>query len=187
MAGGNQVTRTAFLLLLLGACASSIDVKTSGDPDADFSGLETYAWGDRPLLDPGFDAEFVDGIVRGTVDRELAARGFRLVSTGDPDFVVSYSAVLQRKVTRADEEDAATAGYYEREQRDRLRITEKSEEQVDVHEYTEGRLILDMVDPGTHTLLWRGKASDEVFAKDLKLKRRQRVVAALTKMLQELP
>ena len=125
--------------------------------------------------------------MRETVDRELAARGFRRVETGAPDFVVSYSAVLQRKVTRADEEDEATAGYYEREPKDRPRITENRGEAVEVHEYTEGRLILDMIDPESQTLLWRGKASDEVFAKDLRLKRRQRVVAAIDRMLKEFP
>jgi len=179
--------RYPLLLLLLGACASSIDVKTSGDPDADFGGRETYAWGARPQLDPGFDAEFLDRTVREAVDRELAARGFRLVASGDADFVVSYSAVLQHRVTRADEEDPATAGYYEREPKDRLRITEDAGEDVAIHEYTEGRIILDMIDPEAQTVLWRGKASDEVFAKDLRLKRRQRIVAAITKMLREFP
>jgi hypothetical protein len=97
------------IVLALGAC-SQFRVWSRHDPGADFAGLRTYAWlpldqaepADQQVLD-----RYIDARIRGAVDRELGAKGYRAAGSEAPDFLLNY-----RLASAPGEETRATRGSY---------------------------------------------------------------------------
>jgi hypothetical protein len=133
-------------MMALAAC-SGLQVETEFDPQADFSGLETYAWAERGKR--GGEARApVDRYIKTVVDRELAAKGYQKASS-DPDFLVGYFAVSQAQMAVTNLYDYwGYGGGYTRTQ--------------DVSHYQQGALIVGVIDPATTQLLWTGLARDAV-------------------------
>lgn len=133
----------AFAATTLAACSSfatDIDYDTSHD----FSSLHTYAWIDQQ------DDSIEMKRVREAVGAELRARGFEATDTR-PDFQVAAHVSTQ----------------------DRLRVVDwgytcpphgdwHGGRDIDVWQYEEGTLILDVIDPGQTALVWRGTASKAI-------------------------
>jgi len=128
---------------LLASC-SSLSTNFDYDTSHDFSGLHTYSWTDKQ--DDSLDLKRV----HEAVDATLSQRGFQL-SDSKPDFQVA--AHISRQ--------------------DKLRVTDwgytygprnywYGGHDVDVTQYQEGTLILDVVDPTKKQLVWRGTASRPV-------------------------
>jgi hypothetical protein len=151
------------------ACAHSVRVSTQVAPDANLSGLQTF----RILATPprrvdaasaySSDPMLANSITnRALVDDLTSAfegRGYAL-SIGNPDFTVAYYASTREKldITNWD------YGYrWHRWPRDRQMVTQ----------YTEGTVVVDVIDPSTNELLWRGQGvasvSDDpaTYAKEL--------------------
>lgn len=84
------------------------------------------------------------------VDRHLAAKGYRRVESGEPDFLVDYHAAIEDRMS------VATSYGWHRPPENRPDPT------TEVVHYREGTLILDVVDPGTGRQIWRGWAIDVV-------------------------
>ncbi|WP_455223224.1 DUF4136 domain-containing protein [Kaarinaea lacus] len=90
------------LILLLNISCTSIRTHTSHDSSIDFTRLKTYAWGENSInvarLGRGADA-MLNGVehmarrdIQPIVDGMLADKGFTVISSGDPDFIVTYKA-----------------------------------------------------------------------------------------------
>jgi hypothetical protein len=120
---------------------SGISVETDYDRAADFASLKTYRWieherddTDNPLMrDP-----LIRSHVRTSIDTTLAAKGYRLIESGRPDFLVAYYFTARNRVD-------VTYGYWY--------------PYPDVYRYKEGTLIIDIVDPEKKQLIWRGWAT----------------------------
>lgn len=132
------------LASLTSASCSSLSTNFDYDTSHDFSGLRTYAWTEKQ--DDSIDLKRV----HAAVDATLAQRGFTL-SSSNPDFQVA--AHISRK--------------------DKLRVTDwgytagprsywYGGHDVDVTQYEEGTLILDVIDSDKKQLIWRGTASRPV-------------------------
>ena len=82
-------------LLCLGALlagCSTLRVSTDYDPAAVFSGLNTYAWitnGNGTRGDPRLKDAQLDALVKDAVEAEMARRGLRKATTGEPDVLVA--------------------------------------------------------------------------------------------------
>lgn len=86
---GRHAVMTGLLTTLALGCAS-LGVRVDYDRQASFAGLSTYAWVDSARIAPdSLASPFLDRRVRRAVDRGLTARGFRLDSSGRPDFLVT--------------------------------------------------------------------------------------------------
>ena len=188
-----QIRRT----LLLVACAmlagcSTLEVRYDYDPKADFAGLKTYDWLEepkKPTGDPRIDDNTIlKSRVHTAVDSALAAQGFRQVET-DPDFLVAYHVSLDRRQSVQTLNSYYGYGpgwgygygaYY------RPGYWAGPPETY-VYEYEEGTLILDIVDPETKELIWRGSAQDEVSFKSSPEKDQKQLDQAVTKMLENFP
>lgn len=93
----------AGMVLLLAAASASTQtttpkygVKVTVDKATDFGALKTYAWDRGPgwrAPDPAVDAQIV-----AAVDRQLAALGFRQVTTGAGDVDVVYAALRRTDI-----------------------------------------------------------------------------------------
>jgi hypothetical protein len=149
-------------MLLLCAC-STVRVSQDYRLGTNFSDLKTYRWqpvaedikGDAPMDDPLRDER-----IRKAVERNLSAMGFRKVSEDRPDFFIE----VQYSVYRVSESNDVRGevgigtwggphgsyggisvgpgwGFYTRQ---------------------EGMLHIDVIDPQSGTILWRGKGTHSV-------------------------
>jgi hypothetical protein len=122
------------------------------------------------------------------VDSELAARGFRKV-TSDPDFLVAYHVSLDRRqsVQTLNSYYGYGPGWgYGYGSSYRPGYWAGAPEAY-VYEYEEGTLILDIVDPENKELMWRGSAQDEVHFKSTPGEDRAQLNEAVHKMLEKFP
>jgi hypothetical protein len=136
---------------LLAAGCSSVSTSFDYDTEADFSQLRTFAWmpSDQPAGSGAQQARLSNDLftqrLRRAVNANLEAKGYS-IDTEDPDFVVVYHTGVQDKVNVTNW--GYTYGPY----------WGPWGQSVDVHQYTEGTLIIDFIDWETKNLIWRGTA-----------------------------
>jgi hypothetical protein len=153
----------SILAVMLGAvgCAPSVTVSHDRDPTADLSGLRDYRW-----LPQRTSAALLDARVKAAVNDQLFRKGY-LGEAARPDFYVAYYVGARDRI------DVTTWGYGYR--------------RTDVREYTEGTLIVDVIDARTMQLVWRSFAQGTLDPSASPQDRDQRLRAAVTKMLKEFP
>ncbi|MDB4870589.1 MAG: hypothetical protein JWL97_1593 [Gemmatimonadales bacterium] len=155
--------------LALGACSHNIEVRTIAAPDAIFAGRSTFLIlptppprGGSPLAanDPMLVNSITYEAIRDEIRRAFEAKGY-VYSPGSADLAVAYYA------SAAPVLDVRTFDYgYDWRGFPR--------QYVDVVQYTQGTVIIDVIDPATHKLLWRGQGVAAVdtdpnkFAKELR-------------------
>ena len=157
----------AIMAMLLAAC-SGLPVSTDYAPDVDFSGLKTYAWLAPPVKavssDPEADNDLVRQRIISAVDGQLQARGFVLVDAeSEADMLVTYHNGLEDKVSVDNFGGWHTHfGYYpcyhcyHRPGFSYFGDPYFFHDDVWVRNYTENTLIVDIVDPASRSLIWRG-------------------------------
>jgi hypothetical protein len=142
----------ATLVVMGGAGCVTMDVRTEHDPRASFEGWETFAWmPDRPAIEAD-GRPWVGRMVRQAVEAELARQGYRLDSSA-PDLWINYYVA-----SGADLDIMTTFSVYGRPDRFGPDVRHTSEETV----FVSGTLVLDVLQPGTRALLWRGVAEQAV-------------------------
>lgn len=170
----------AALTLPLVGC-SRVTVTTEHDPSASFSGLQTYAWRPGPqqaVGDPRFDSTLINQRVRAAIDRVLASKGYRAAATGTtPDFLVGYHAVVRRKTSSQtiNRWYGYRAGGW------------RGGPQTTAHDYDQGTLLIDIIDPATMQLLWRGTGTGAVEPQASPETREQRINDAVERILADFP
>jgi hypothetical protein len=173
--------RTAVAALLLAAC-SSVTVSTDYDPGADFAGLKTWAWLPRKAGatgDPRLDSTLVHERIRHAVETQLAARGYEKAAVARADFLVAYHTAVERKM----DVDTIYRGYGY----GRGAWAWGAGHETMVYEYDQGTLLLDVLDPKAHRLLWRGSASAVVSEHSTPEKRTKLVNEAVSRLLDRFP
>ncbi len=203
----NVASLSCLLLWTLAGCAV-IQVETDYDPAADFSGLRTYAWAPLPpkeVRDPRKDTSFLDARIRHAVDTQLTGKGFRQVDSeadddrgdGDEaDLIVTYQTSVETKT------DVDTVERYEtfggplggRRRGPGRRHGHFArpwigyvETETRTYEYEEGSFILDLVNPKTQRLLWRGWARAVIERGSSPEKRTERISEAVRRLFAEFP
>ena len=180
------------VMAALVAGCSSIETSYDYDPKANFAGLKTYEWLKEPQKltgDPRIDGNTIlANRIHEAVDTELAARGFRKVSS-DPDFLVAYHVSLDKR--RSVQTLNSYYGYgpgwgYGYGASYRPGYWAGAPETY-VYEYEEGTLILDIVNPENKELIWRGSAQDEVHFKSTPEKDQTQLNEAVHKILEKFP
>ena len=127
-----------------GAFAQKITIES--DQSVDFSRYKTFAIRDGQLnsKNPILNSELVKKQIEVDIASGLTARGLMLV-TGKSDLNVRYHLGTARKA-EVERYPAGWRGYGTRV----VRVP-----------YTEGTLVIDLRDPTTRSLVWRGIASEE--------------------------
>lgn len=145
------------LLGLLAAGCAGINVKQDYDPSADFSRLRTFNWQSpvqKPVGNELVDSTLLDSRIRAAVERELVAKGHRKTAQA-PDYLVAYSYTIKGGI----ENDPDT--------RVGVGVGRGSHSggfgSVGVGftlggDYEQDTLIIDIIDPASNTLIWRGFA-----------------------------
>ena len=134
------------LAVLSAALASAQKITVEFDQAADFSRYKTFAIRDGQLnsRNPALNSELVKKRIESDIVRDLTARGLEM-TIGRSDLNVRYHFGSARKA----EIERYPAGWYGMGTRV-VRVP-----------YTEGTLVIDLRDPSTRSLVWRGIASEE--------------------------
>jgi hypothetical protein len=153
------------------ACSPGFNVRTTVAPDANLSALRTYyvlaapsRRADAPPLppsDPMLNNSITNRQLRSDLQQAFAAHGYTPASRQDADFFVAYYAGTMAKL------DTTYWGpTWDPAWRYRYRWRAGwawpwygglGRTVAQVREYTEGQLIVDVVDRRTHELVWRGQ------------------------------
>lgn len=175
--------RLLVLALLLGlAACSSLRVDTDYDTSRDFNGLRTYGWltlpqpgGDAEVIDPLVDNDLMNRRVQRAVEAALAGRGYHKIA-GDQaaDFYVTYHLKAEQKLSVDSFHNhygyypcwggCFRHGYgyghgyngygYGAGYGPGFGLSHD----ISVRSYTQGTFMLDVVDPASRELMWRGVA-----------------------------
>ena len=179
-------------LLLLGAlvgtafvgCSSGVQVRTAVEPTADLAGLHTFyvltapqrSANATPLSasDPMLDNSITNRALRGDLTQALQARGYTPASAESADFLVAYYAGTQQKLDTTYWGPSFDRGwrYRYRGRRDWAwpyygasyygAMNPWAYGRTSVTASTEGKVIVDLTDPKTNELLWRGQGVEPV-------------------------
>jgi len=161
---------TAAALLALGACAPAISVRTALSPDASLTGLHTFRVLPTPqpkiasavssTNDPMLVNSISNRALRADLAQEFAGLGY-VASDSNPDFCVAYYASTNQKldVTYWDYGYAWRPHWWSGWGRrwGRGWGGDWGIQSPTVTQYTEGTVIVDVIDPKTKDLLWRGQ------------------------------
>src|SRR5450755_2190485 len=128
------------------AAAFGQKVTIEFDQAADFTRYKTFAIRDGQLnsRNPALNSELVKKQIENDIVRDLSARGLE-VTAGKADLNVRYRFGSARK-SELESYPAGWRGYGTRV----VRVP-----------YTEGTLVIDLRDPSTRSLVWRGISSEE--------------------------
>jgi hypothetical protein len=141
------------LVLAAAGCGTSIQTSYDYDVNADFETYRSYNWIPVPELEPGSSRQAVqrndllDKRIKNHVNAQLQERGLTL-DTNTPDLLIVYHTGVQDKVQVTDWGYRYSDHYWGWGGRE-----------VDVYNYEEGTLILDLIDAATQNLVWRGAGS----------------------------
>jgi hypothetical protein len=152
---------------MIGACASpGPKIQVQKDPVANLGAYKTFNFF-SPL---GTDRDGYESIVSATLKEvttnELVARGYAMSET--PDFLVNFGGKLNEKMKVSSSPAAPMPGPYWGYYGYRYGYYDPfyRPEQVNVSQYTEGTLTLDIVDAKSKRLVWEsvavGKVTDKV-------------------------
>jgi hypothetical protein len=145
------ISLSMLAVISLIAC-SNVGVKTDFDPDIDFTSYKTYDWlniDSRQGESTYANVELVDQRIKRAVDEQLTDFGYIHADNGQPDFLVAYYTITN------DKERAADYGYRYFGHSHRVN-------DVQVYQYDQGTLIIDIVDTKLNQLIWRGWASQSL-------------------------
>ena len=172
----------------LGVACSGVRVKTDYDPGVEFGSLRTFAWIDPELreeprpenaapTDPFTHNTLIDKRVRDEIETQLTSRGFRRAAEGEtPDFLLRYELV-SRQVDR-DYPVFVSGGYGYGHRGYGYGSGVGYGSSVT---YDEGTLIIDVIDPASQRIAWRGYGTSQSRDLQLDAERVQRTVSEILK------
>ena len=172
----------AAIMLALTACAS-VDVRTVTSPDANLGALRTFSVMPQPEKrsteaqqsnDPMLENSITNRALRADVVTGFKNRGY--VLSDRPDFAVAYYASTTEKLDVTDWDYGyrydplwwSGPGPYEQ-----------------VVSYTQGTVIVDVINPSTKELLWRGQGVARV--SDDEAQYEQDLLKTVTAILDKFP
>jgi hypothetical protein len=144
---GSQALALFILGLFAAQGARAQKVTTEFDQTIDFSHYKTFAIRDGQLnsRNPALNSPLVKKQIEADIERDLAAKGLAMVTSGPSDLNIRYTFGAARKT----EVEAYPAGWYGFGTR-YVRVP-----------YAEGTLVIDLRDPTTRSLVWRAIAPEE--------------------------
>lgn len=154
-----KIAATVVGLGLLMAC-SNYTVKTDFDPTVTYSSYRTFDWyaASKKAKGKGSGTDpIMDRRVRAAVQGVLEAKGFKQETVAEPDFLVTYYPIYQKRRYRTTTTVGGGYGYGWGWRHWGYGVgTRFSTSQV--HQYREGTIVLEIVDSKSNQLVWQGSA-----------------------------
>jgi Domain of unknown function (DUF4136) len=151
-----------FAILIVGGtlagCAHT-NVRTDFDPTADFASYHTYYWaGGRDVSGGGLENSLVDKRIKDIIGAQLSAKGLSEVAEdAKPDLAIVYWIGAKDKVSVQTVPSTATTQRVVWSRYDPYSSGRwgRTYDEVIVRNYTEGTLIVDLIDANKKQLAWR--------------------------------
>ena len=179
-----QTTIIVLLAAVLAGCASQ-NVNWDYDPRQEPGELRTYAWlqSNKEIKEKGyqFDA-LTDQRVHEAVNQVLHQQGYQQLApsaSDQADFLVNY---LTRVKNRREEQQVTTQLGYGFSPWGMGATTD-----FRVQEYEEGILIIDVIEPDTKKVLWRGAYRSRIRDNQSPQERAEKINQAVAAILQGFP
>jgi hypothetical protein len=173
-----------FILLFLGAFlilgCSSIKISYDYDNQSDFSKFKTYSYSEDALKLPIQELDR-DRLIRA-IDKEMTAKGFTKSEQADVWIDLAINTATKRTATATN----VSPGYYGRPWRYGYG-TGFSTTQIDVNEYVEGTLFINMVDASTEKIVWQGRGTKTLSENNSPQKREAAINEAVNKIFTKYP
>lgn len=183
-------TLLAIALLSLPGC-STFTIDTRYDKDYAYGQLRSFAWSNlAPDISGGseYARPEVDEAIRTDLTRAFASRGF--YEADDPqsaDFLIAYRLIVENRLTERVLNDGYEVGPgWGPEGIDARQYAHKTQETF-VIEYSEGTLVVDVSEPESRRLLWRGSVQGELHEAESWPDRRKRMQRAMRDLLKRFP
>ncbi len=143
-----------FILLVAVSGCSSLSVNYDYDQNVEWTKFKTYGWMDvspQPSdpSSPLRNTPLLQQRVHNSVDFEMQNRGITM--SDNPDLLVVYHIGTQEQIQVTDWGYRYSDYYWGYGGR-----------QIDVYQFTEGSLVIDLVDAETQNLVWRGTGTGVV-------------------------
>lgn len=147
-------------LLTLGLLASvactRAQIKYDYDARANYAAFKTFDWMAAPKRAKDkagkVDNAIMERRVKGAIERELSAKGFKLEASADPDFLVTYYPIYKDRHYRTATHVGMGWGYRPWWGVHTGTVITRQ------HSYTEGTIVVEIVDFKTNQLVWHGAA-----------------------------
>lgn len=190
------VAAAAALALVAGVVApagAKTKIKTEYDKTQKFDGIKTWTWLEDPKVinkstnpnvvqDGVINQEALSGPTKAAVEREMAAKGYRLVAAGEPADV-QLAVYLIGSAGTSTQELGQFLPYYASFS---LGMTSYGPAQS-MRIYETGTIIIDVIDPAKKNAMWRGSASGEINRENSQEKRLTIVSKVVQDMLKKFP
>jgi len=165
------------MALVVGLIASSAllaqDIRTNSMPGTDFSKYHTYKW--VAIEGATYPNQIVDAQIKQAIDAQLAAKGLTKTDGDTADLYVGYQVALSQQK----QWNAYGMGGGIRWGGGMATATSST--------INTGTLALDMYDPATKTLVWRGTATKTLNPSSNQEKNQKNLNKAMAKLLKNFP
>jgi hypothetical protein len=173
----------AVAALALG-CSSRIDIQHDFDPSADFSGYRTFRMMEESRPRPR-SQQMYEARLETAISNEMTAKGLRL--SNNPDLLVAWDAASEGKKSVSTTGSTYGTGYYGRYGRGWRGGYSTTYAHTTVNEWTEGTLIIDVIDAARERLVFRGSAQAKLNERATPEERTRRLNEAVAMILENLP
>lgn len=179
-----KVTRIILPLAALAAVGFAQDVRYNFDKGANFGAFRTYKWvqiKDAPQLN-----QLVDQQVKAAIEVELAKKGLSKVTGDDANLFIGYQFTLnqEKEFNSYSTDFGYGAGWGRGWYGGGMGSSMTSGTTTTIHI---GELALDMYDPASKQIVWRGTASKTLDAKAKPDKRQKNLDKGAAKLLKNYP
>lgn len=144
----NLILIAAALLAI--ACSPEIQVYSDHDPAYQLNNYKTFDWSQKTNIEanrnPLHYNELNDKRIKSAVFAELTSRGY-ILSDSKPELIIHYHIIIDDQSVVTTEPHGYFYGPYW------MRMS------THVYPYREGTLIIDLMNPKTNNLVWRGWAT----------------------------
>ena len=167
-------TTLLFSIILCTVSCMRIQVNYDYDKNVNFNTFKTYNW--MPIPRSIEMNDLIIKRIKNAVDHQLQTKGFREVSE-NPDFLIAIHITTQQKINIVDW-GYSYGPYWRRGY---------PYGGVEIYQYQEGTLIIDVINAAKKELVWRGSAT-AVSEPDLSPdKRTQKINKAVAKIMEKFP
>lgn len=180
--------RLAILLSMVFVSACATRVHSEHMQSVNFMQYQKFHWQapphNGPVRNPIIDSAILGQRVKNAVVQTLLNRGFKPVDSADQaDFLVTYLTSTQQEV-RGTGNTGFCVGFGRPFYDPFFSTAFCPSFPYDVRSYQEASLIIDVIDAGTHQLVWRGWTSTELNQHNYS---REAVDDAVARILREFP
>ncbi len=143
------ITGFAFWMGLF-SCIGPLKTYTDFDPDYSVKDFKTFGWSDNKQVErkgnPLYYNELNDKRIKKEVELQMTGRGYQF-TVANPGLVMHYHFVLENRELLNPDPFGDYGSYW-------------LNRNVNGLEFRQGTLIIDLMDPKTNSLVWRGWAVD---------------------------